>query len=259
MNPGKLGNKLRSVRTSRDLTLDQVSSRLGVTPSYLSEIERGNKIPSLKVLCNLTRYLDLPRNFFRDVLEDPGDEVMSFGEVLASRREELDLTRNDLARAIGWPVTYIETVESGDKKVPVKFVRDLAEALQFPGIFFEFSASEAIGKRVKFFRNNEGLTQEKLAKKSGLSTSLISKIERGRVKPSLQTLVKLSKAVGLSPCCFVLQLSQDSAASGDFIQNTSTESSSGRQARLEEIISTVYELDKEELDDLSQYLAELRK
>lgn len=259
MNPEKLGNKLRSVRTSRNLTLNKVSSRLGVTPSYLSEIERGNKTPSLKVLCNLSRYFDLPRNFFRDVLEDPGDEVMSFNEMMESRRKELDLTRNELARSIGWPGTYVEAVESGDREVPEKFLRDLAEALQFPRFFFEFSASKAIGKKVKFFRNNEGLTQEKLAEKSELSTSLVSKIERGQVKPSLQTLVKLSKAIGVSPCCFVLQLSQDSGGSGDFTQNTSTESSPGREARLEEIISTIYELDGEELDDLSQYLAELRK
>lgn len=178
MNPGKLGRKLRSVRTSRNLTLDKVSSRLGVTPSYLSEIERGNKILSLKVLCNLTRYLDLPRNFFRDVLEDPGDEVMSFGQMLESRREELDLTRDELAEAIGWPATYIEMVESGNEKVPEKFVRDLAEALQFPSAFFELSASEEVGKKVKFFRSVKGLTQEELAEKSGLSTSLVSKIER---------------------------------------------------------------------------------
>jgi len=163
MKPERLGSKLRSVRASRDLTLDKVSSRLGVTPSYLSEIERGNKIPSLKVLCNLTRYLDLPRDFFRDVLEDPGDEVMSFGQMLESRREGLGLTIDDLARAIGWPATYIEIAESGDKKVPEKFVRDLAEELQLPGYFFESSAPEAIGKKVKFFRTNEGLTQEKLA------------------------------------------------------------------------------------------------
>ena len=259
MDLEKLGSKLRSVRTSRDLTLDKVSSRLGVTPSYLSEIERGNKIPSLKVLCNLTRYLDLPRDFFRDVLEDPGDEVMSFGQMLESRREGLGLTIDDLARAIGWPATYIEIAESGDKKVPEKFVRDLAEELQLPGYFFESSAPEAIGKKVKFFRTNEGLTQEKLAEKSGLSTSLVSKIERGQVKPSLQTLVKLSKAVGVSPCCFVLQLSQGSAGSGGLTQNSATESSSGREARLREIINTVYELDEEELDDLAQYLAELKR
>jgi len=259
MNPEKLGNKLRSVRTSKGLTLDQVSSRLEVTPSYLSEIERGNKIPSLKVLCNLSRHLDLPRGFLRDVLEDPGDEVMSFGEMLKSRREELDLTRAEVAETIGWPVTYLETVESGNKKVPEKFIRDLGKALQFPGVFFELSASKAIGKKVKFFRSNRGLTQEELAEKSGLSTSLVSKIEREQVKPSLQTLVKLATALGVSPCCFVLQLSKDPTDSDDFAGTNTSESFPGREARLEEIISTIYELDRKELDDLARYLAELRR
>jgi transcriptional regulator with XRE-family HTH domain len=258
MNPERLGNKLRSVRTSRDLTLDQVSSQLGVTPSYLSEIERGNKIPSLKVLCDLSTYLDLPSGFLRDVLEDPGDEVKSFGEMLKGRREELDMTRDELARAIGWPRTYIETVESDNKKVPEKFLSDLGKALQFPGAFFELSASEEVGKKVKFFRSDKGLTQEELAEKSGLSTSLVSKIEREQVKPSLQTLVKLSKALGVSPCCFVLQLGQDSASSGYFAGNNTTEPFSERETRLEEVISTIYELDREELDDLAEYLSSLR-
>ncbi len=258
MNPERLGNKLRTVRTNRDLTLDEVSSRLGVTPSYLSEIERGNKVPSLRVLCDLSTDLDLPRGFFRDVLEEPGDEVMSFGEMLKSRREEMDMTREELARAIGWPRTYLETVESGNKKVPEKFIRDLGKALQFPSVFFELSASEEIGKKVKFFRSNTGLTQKELAEKSGLSTSLVSKIERERVQPSLQTLVKLSEALGVSPCCFVLQLSQDWASSEYLGKNISTDSSPGRESRLNEIISILYELDEEELDDLAEYLAELR-
>jgi hypothetical protein len=71
--------------------------------------------------------------------------------------------------------------------------------------------------------------------------------------------VKLATALGVSPCCFVLQLSQDPTGSDDFAGTNTSESFPGREARLEEIISSIYELDREELDDLARYLAELRR
>ena len=259
MDLEKLGRRLRKARKSRDLTLENVSSRLGVNPSYLSEIERGNKVPSLKVLCDTSVVLDLPRSFFRNVLEDTEGEVKSFGEMFASRRGELDLTRSELARSIGWPKTYVESVESGDTGVPEKFLRELAKALRFPRAFFEFSASEAMGKKIRFFRNENDLTQGELAEKSGLSTSLISKIERGAVKPSLRTLVKLSRSLGISPCCLVFQLTGNSDGFEGVPRERLDGSTDPRETLLKEIINSLFELDKEGLRDLTEYIAELKR
>lgn len=51
---------------------------------------------------------------------------------------------------------------------------------------------EVIGKRIRQCRKEIGLTVEQLGKKTGLSQSMISQIERGQVNPSLDTLWKLS-------------------------------------------------------------------
>lgn len=48
---------LRKLRKDRGLTLDEVSSAIGVTSSYISQIERGLKIPSLEILRSLSNYL----------------------------------------------------------------------------------------------------------------------------------------------------------------------------------------------------------
>lgn len=48
---------LRMLRKERGLTLDEVSAAVGVTTSYLSQIERGLKNPSLEILRSLSRYL----------------------------------------------------------------------------------------------------------------------------------------------------------------------------------------------------------
>ena len=45
-----------------------------------------------------------------------------------------------------------------------------------------------IGKRIQTRRQELGITQEKLAERAGISTVYLSKIENGRVYPTLETL-----------------------------------------------------------------------
>jgi len=52
-----------------------------------------------------------------------------------------------------------------------------------------------IADNVRKARNEAGLTQLELAKKSGLSTNYISRIERADVSPTVETLEKLAKAL----------------------------------------------------------------
>jgi len=45
-----------------------------------------------------------------------------------------------------------------------------------------------IGKRIQKSRQEKGITQEKLAEKVGISVVYLSKIENGRVYPTLEML-----------------------------------------------------------------------
>ncbi len=45
-----LGARLRDLRHDRDLTLVEAAERAGVSPQYLSEIERGRKDPSSEIV-----------------------------------------------------------------------------------------------------------------------------------------------------------------------------------------------------------------
>ena len=53
-----LGRRLRALRTSRDETLAQTAERAGISPQYLSEIERGRKEPSSEMIAALAGALD---------------------------------------------------------------------------------------------------------------------------------------------------------------------------------------------------------
>ncbi len=56
----------------------------------------------------------------------------------------------------------------------------------------------ALGARVKALRQGYGLLQKHIAEKSGLTASMVSQIEAGRLNPTLTTLRKLADAFGIS-------------------------------------------------------------
>ncbi len=55
-----------------------------------------------------------------------------------------------------------------------------------------------IGQRVRVLRNSLGLTQEELGEKADLSYKFIGELERGKVNVSLESLEKISKALGIN-------------------------------------------------------------
>lgn len=52
--------------------------------------------------------------------------------------------------------------------------------------------------RLKSLREQQGLTQEVLAKKAGISRAYLARLEMGRHDPHLSRLRKLAKALGVS-------------------------------------------------------------
>src|SRR6187549_474398 len=59
------------------------------------------------------------------------------------------------------------------------------------------SVSRQIGGTVKRLRNSLGLTLGEVAKRSGVSAGMLSRLENGDVSPSLETLAALTAALGI--------------------------------------------------------------
>jgi transcriptional regulator with XRE-family HTH domain len=53
-----LGSRLRALRADRDETLAQTAERAGISPQYLSEVERGRKEASSEMIAALAGALD---------------------------------------------------------------------------------------------------------------------------------------------------------------------------------------------------------
>jgi len=71
----RIGDRLAVVRGERDLTVTELARRVGVSPSAISQIERGTSRPSVGTLFALARALDVPVDAFfdEDHVETPAD------------------------------------------------------------------------------------------------------------------------------------------------------------------------------------------
>jgi transcriptional regulator with XRE-family HTH domain len=54
-----LGQRLRALRAQRRETLSQTAERAGISPQYLSEVERGRKEPSSEMIAALAGALEV--------------------------------------------------------------------------------------------------------------------------------------------------------------------------------------------------------
>lgn len=85
-----LGRQLRTLRREQDATLTQTAERAGISPQYLSEIERGRKEPSSEMIAAVagalgTTLLDLTARVARDLA--PVAPVRSLRPVEGERRQ----------------------------------------------------------------------------------------------------------------------------------------------------------------------------
>lgn len=56
----------------------------------------------------------------------------------------------------------------------------------------------SMGKKIQKFRKEKGWTQEFLSEQCGISSTNLSHIERGKTKPSIETLVKIANCLEVS-------------------------------------------------------------
>lgn len=78
-----LGEALRLIRVYHDLKQKEVAEHLGISASYLSEIEKGRKTAPLDLIQSYSKHFDIPVSsimFFAESVEDGRtfDQARSF-------------------------------------------------------------------------------------------------------------------------------------------------------------------------------------
>lgn len=78
-----MGKRIQEKRKKKNITQERLSEIIDVSPSYISEIERGSSICSLAVLVNIAEILEMNLdNLINGINENNIDT--SFSEILLS-------------------------------------------------------------------------------------------------------------------------------------------------------------------------------
>jgi transcriptional regulator with XRE-family HTH domain len=59
--------------------------------------------------------------------------------------------------------------------------------------------ASAFGRRLRALRKREGLTQERLARRSNMQATVIGRLERGQHEPRLASVLSVARGLGVSP------------------------------------------------------------
>ncbi len=196
------GDHIRALREERGYTLQDMAKRANLSLSYLSEIERGSKRPSLKSIDKLAVALNVSK---AQLIEgDVAETGISLGDKIRLMRGEKNLSLQDLATRAGISLSYLSEIERGTVYPALNTLKRIAEGLGVPPSAV-ISHEGSLGHKLKSLREEYGLTQAHLANLAGVTAGLIGQIEQGKVQPSLKTLEKLAEVMGVSPCYFIME------------------------------------------------------
>jgi len=86
----RLGNKVRTLRISKNMNLAALAEKIGKTSSYLSQVERGMASPSIMALREISKALNVPMFYF--LIDDKKQSVI----VRKSERRVLQFPKSHL-------------------------------------------------------------------------------------------------------------------------------------------------------------------
>lgn len=119
------------------------------------------------------------------------------------------ITLHELAEQMNFPFEELEEIYLGRKNYSNQLVKQIAEALAISEEELlknsKKSIYENIGALLRQVREEKKITLVELGKKSGVSYTHISEIERGKTCASLKTLEKLAKVLDVPTSHFFLQ------------------------------------------------------
>jgi transcriptional regulator with XRE-family HTH domain len=103
-----LGDKIKTKRTQKNITLEQLANRAGVSKGLISQIENNRTVPSLPVLFNIIHSLDEDlKTFFEDM-----HAAINKGNVFIVRKGEEKLFEKEPVKGFSYKRILTRSIAS---------------------------------------------------------------------------------------------------------------------------------------------------
>lgn len=91
-----MGEKIKSARMEKRLTLERFSEMVGISRNFLWEIEAGRKAPAIQTLYNISKELGISADYLLGVAEstkwlEDRDEIYSKIDVMVNKLDKNEL------------------------------------------------------------------------------------------------------------------------------------------------------------------------
>jgi len=146
----KFGNRLKTLRLSKDMTQEELGSLLGKTKNSISQYETGKREPDLETLMIISEYFDVTLDYLLGKTENPhhGDSDYEFAIMVGSKIRTLmnlrGISEKDFEDKFmpNQPTEFgyfdFSHVESGEYGFGISIIKDIAK-------FFNSSVDYLIG------------------------------------------------------------------------------------------------------------------
>jgi transcriptional regulator with XRE-family HTH domain len=122
---GNMGAKIRALRKKHKYSLVQLGELTELSPAYLSEVERGEKIPPFSTLRTITEVFEVPVSLF--VGNKRKQSIV--GEKLRNARIDRRMTQQELADAAGVSPAMIAHLENGKVQASLDTIEKISESI----------------------------------------------------------------------------------------------------------------------------------
>ncbi len=198
------GDSIKNLREKNEMSLEQLANNMRIPIKQLQEIESDQREITPKFFAKLVEVLEISDD---DIICWKHIAVGTTGDKIRALRKNKGLSLDELGTLTGLSPTYISEVERGEKVASISALRSITEVFQIPISLFigNKRKQSVVGQKLKNARLNRGMTQKELSVMTGLSTAMITHLENGKVQASLDSIEKISEALGISICYLILE------------------------------------------------------
>ncbi len=125
MTVGNLGSKIRVLRKKHQYSLEQLGILVDMSPAYLSEVERGEKVPSFSAMKSITEVFGVPISLF--IGNKRKQSII--GDKLRIARKGRRMTQKDVAESAGISPAMVAHLENGKVQASLDTIEKISELL----------------------------------------------------------------------------------------------------------------------------------